>query len=606
MEAPGVSQFEFGAFRFDAIERVLYRGGQRVPLAPKAADTLLVLLENHGRVVDKNELMQRVWPDIFVEEGGLARNISALRKVLGDGPEGGSHIETVPKRGYRFVASLNAPSPSPPPALPRRTRRVRTAILAGSLLLAAVALLAWLTTRKGAPFQVGAVAVLPMKSLSGEAEDYFAEGVTDVIATDLSKTGVRVIAPASVRRLRPNASLDEIGRRLNVDAVVQGTVLKSGERVRVNAQLVEVRTGRLMWGDNYERELRDVLALQADVATAIARNVSRVSAGPAEPAAVRPVLPEAYQAYLRGRFFWNKRTEPALRKAVDYFNEAIAKDNTYAPAYAGLADSWALLASTFYDAVPPREAMPRAKAAALHALELDGSLAEAHSSLAYVRMAYDWDLAGAEKEFQRAEQSDPGYATAHHWHAHCLLASGRMDDAAAEMRRAQSLDPLSLPVNVGIGWCSYFGRKYDDAIRQYRATLELEPDFALAHQALGMALLRKHDFAPAIAEFQAAVNLSQGSAAAIGWLGYAYASAGTPAAAREQLARLSDLGRQRYVPSIYMALVTLGLGDQRQFLSWFAKARDERSEYLIYYRFDPSFEGAPKLPGLVPGPESYK
>jgi len=597
--------FEFGAFRFDAAERVLYRAGERVPLAPKAADTLLVLLENHGRVVDKNDLLERVWPGTFVEEGGLARNISALRKVLGDGAEGGRHIETVPKRGYRFVAPLNQAVPPVaeiPPAAQTPAPRIwnfrRGAFFALACVALAAAAIAWLATRKAAPPRIASLAVLPLKSLSGEGQDYFAEGMTDVIATDLSKTGVRVIAPASVRRLKPASPLDEIGRRVGVDAVVQGTVLQSGGRVRITAQLVEVRTGRLVWADTYQSDLRDVLALQADVASAIARNVSsQVAAARPQSTASRPVIPAAYEAYLRGRFFWNKRTEPALRKALDYFTEAISKDGTYAPAYAGLADSWALLGSAFYDAVPPREAMPRAREAALRAIQLDGVLAEAHTSLGYVKMAYEWDLPAAEKEFQRAGECDPGYATVHHWHAHCLLAAGKVAEAAAEMRRAQSLDPLSLPVNVGIGWCSYFARNYDDAIRQYRATLELDPEFALARQALGMALARKADYSAAIAEFQAAVQLSSGSAAAIGWLGYAYALAGDRAAAREQAARLAALARERYVPAVYPALIALGLGDRAGFLAGISKARQERSEYLIYYRFDPSFETAPR-PGI--------
>jgi len=604
MESQGGVAFEFGAFRFDPAERVLYRGPERVPLSPKVADTLLVLLTRHGRVVEKNELIQLVWPDTFVEEGGLARNISALRKALGDDADGSGYIETIPKRGYRFVAPIRK-SPTEPEtaggavgkgAAPHRpgVRLVAAAVLvAVALLLVATGyLVSFMTRHDRAASQVKSIAVLPLKNISGDAaQDYFAEGMTEVIATELSKTGLPVIAPASVRSLRPGAPLAEIGRQLKVDAVIQGTVLQSGDWVRVNAQLVDIGTGRLLWADSYERDLRDVLRLQAEVADAIARKTSFQAAAGERPRPSRPqtVVPDAYQAYLRGRFFWNKRTEPALRRAVDYFNEAIAKDGTYAPAYAGLADSWSLLASNSYDAVPPREGMPLAKAAALRALELDGGLAEAHTSLAYVTMAYNWDLEPAEREFLQAIRCNPGYATARHWHAHCLLAAGRLDEASAEMRQAQNLDPLSLPVNAGVGWCSYFARRYDDAIRQYRMTLELEPNFALAHQTLGLALAQKHDYPEAIAEFQTALKLS-GGASAVASLGYAYGLAGSKADARAQLARLVELSHHRYVPALYMAQVCLGLRDAPGFSSWLSKAREERSEYLIYYQFDPAFD----------------
>ena len=604
MEPPGGAVFEFGDFRFDPAERVLYRGSERVPLSPKVADTLLVLLTRHGRVVEKNELMQLVWPDTFVEEGGLARNISALRKALGDGTDGSRHIETIPKRGYRFVAPLGktptaaetAASVAGTGAVPHRPgirfAMIATLAAAALVLVAAGYFLSFMTRHGRSTSQARSIAVLPLKNISGDAaQDYFAEGMTDEIATELSKTGLPVIAPASVRSLPPGAPLAEIGRRLSVEAVIQGSVLQSGNWVRINAQLVEIRTGRLLWADSYQRALRDVLRLQAEVADAIAHKTSSQAAAGERPGPTRlqSVVPDAYQAYLRGRFFWNKRTEPALRKAVEYFNEAIAKDGKYAPAYAGLADSWSLLASNSYDAVRPREGMPLAKAAAQRALELDGGLAEAHTSLAYVTMAYNWDLEGAEREFQQANRSNPGYATARHWHAHCLLAAGRLVEAAAEMRQAQNLDPLSLPVNVGVGWCSYFARRYDDAISQYRKTLELEPSFALAHQTLGLALAQKHDYPKAIAEFQTALKLSAG-ASAMASLGYAYGLAGSKADARAQLARLVELSHQRYVPAIYMAQVCLGLRDGQGFSSWLSKAREERSEYLIYYQFDPALD----------------
>jgi TolB-like protein/DNA-binding winged helix-turn-helix (wHTH) protein/Tfp pilus assembly protein PilF len=573
--------YQFGAFRFDPAGRVLYRDGDVVPLTPKAADTLLILLERRGRVVEKGDLLKLVWPDTFVEEGGLARNISVLRKALG------GYIETIPKRGYRFVA--------PADEVPRQPARRAAVIAAAALLAGALAYFAYSYRARETPagFRATAIAVLPLKNLSGDpAQEYVSDGMTDELATVLAKTGVRVIASDSVRRLRPGTPLDEIGRQLKVEAVIQGTVLASGERVRINAQLVEVGTGRLIWAESYQRSLPDVLGLQAEVAAAIAREVATSLAPRRKPglARPRPVVPAAYQACLRGRYFWNKRTEAGLRKAIESFNEAIASDATYAPAHAGLADSYALLGSNFYDAIRPREAMPRARQAALKALALDNQNAEARTSLGYVLMAYDWDLPAAEKEFQQALRSNPSYATAHHWYAHFLLAAGQPDRAAAAMKEAQRLDPLSLPVNVGVGWCSYFARRWDEAIGQYRKTLELEPEFALARQALAMALEQKGAHGEAIAEFQKAAALSGGSASTIASLGHAYALAGAKADAQLQLARLADLSRQKYVPAIYRALVYLGLGDKDSAAAWLTKAQAERSEYLIYYRLDPSFD----------------
>ena len=587
--------YQFGPFLFDAAGRVLYRDGQVVPLSPKVADTLAVLLAHRGRVVEKGELMKLVWPDTFVEEGGLARNVSALRKALGDA-EGAGYVETVPKRGYRFCGQLREPAPAAlavphPPAWSPGRRALAGVLAAGGLLAATLAYLHRKPAETG--FHADAVAVLPLRNVSGDlAQEYFSEGMTDTLATELAKSGIPVIVPGAVRRVPADATPKEIGRQLKADAVLRGTVLAAAGRVRINAQLVEAATGRVVWSGSYQRDLRDVLTLQAEVAMAVVREVtSSVAAGSRHAAApARPVVPAAYQDYLKGRYFWNKRTEAALRKAVAYFQGAIAKDGTYAPAFAGLADAYALLASSGYDAMPPREAMPLARSAALRALALDPGLAEAHTSLAYVLMAYDWDLPAARREFRRALQANPGYATAHHWYAHFLLASGQPDQAAAEMRVAQGLDPLSLPVNVGVGWCAYFARRYDEAIEQYRKALELDPDFPVAHQALGMALERKGAWPEAIAEFRKAAALAGGSAGSLASLGHAYALAGDGPQARAQLQRLAELSARRYVPAIYPALVWLGLGDRERAAEWLAKARQQRPEYLIYAPYDPQLD----------------
>lgn len=599
MPEPAKRIYEFGPFRFDSGDRLLLRGSEVVPLAPKAADTLLALLAHRGHVIEKGELMKILWPDTFVEEGGLARNISILRKVLGE-----EYIETIPKRGYRFIAPVREPTADAAPAPPRRSKR---RLWAAGILGAVVALLvvaAWFWTAASAS---ASLAVLPLKNLSNDpAQDYFSEGMTEALITNLAKIRtLRVIARNSVMRFQgPAVKLADVGRDLGVGAVVEGTVLRSGDRVRITARLVDVKTGRLLWADSYERDLRDVLALQSEVAAAIAREV-RVKLTPREEASLarsRPVDRDAYHAYLKGRYLWNKRTREALLEAIGFFQQAIDKDPTYALAYAGLADTYALLGSNAYDALPPALAMPPAKSAAMQALKIDPDLAEGHASLAYALLSYDWDLPGAEKEFRRAIELNPGYATAHHWYSHYYLAAGKLDQALAEMNKAQELDPLSLVINVGVGWCYYYSRQYDRAIDVYRRTLELEPNFALAHQTLGMAYEQKGLYQQAIAEFTKAVSLSGASASTVAGLGHAYAAAGQRAKAEEQLARLREISRQKYVPALYFASLYAGLGDRDQSIEWLRKAVEERSDYLVYYKVDPTFDALrrdPRFPSVL-------
>lgn len=585
--------YEFGPFRIDPRERVLRRGEEAVALAPKAVETLLALIERRDRFVGKAELMKLVWPDAFVEETGLARNISVVRKALGDDPEGSQYIETVPKRGYRFVAQVREAGAGEAAAQTAGARRRWLWTAAALLAAGAAGLLVWkYAAGRPAAAPMRSIAVLPFRNLSHDpAQDYFAEGMAEVLTLDLARIErLRVIAPASAARYRnSSAPLSETARRLRVEGIVQGTAQMAGGRVRVTAQLTDTRTGAVLWGQSYERDLRDVFALQSELARAIARGV-RAGAG-AGGSEERPgrVAPEAWHAYLKGRYFWNKRTEEGLRQAVRQFEQAIAADAGYAPGHAGLADALALLGSNGYDAMPPREAMPAAKAAALRALELDDSLAEAHASLAYVHLSYEWDLPAAEKEFRRAIELNPGYATAHHWFGHYYLAAGKPDQALLEMRRALDLDPLSLPINTGVGWCLYFAGLTDRAIAQYREALSLDAGFALAHQVLGVACERKGWHDQAIGELRQAVELSGESPSAVAALAHAYASAGRRKEAAEEIARLTRASGKRYVPAAYLAAAWAGLGDLNRAGEWFRKAVAERSEYLIYFRHDPAF-----------------
>ena len=603
--------YEFGPFRMDSVERLLLCGSEKIPLTPKAADTLLVLVANSGRVLEKDEIIKSVWPDTFVEEGALARNISTLRKALGDGIEDFRYIETIPKRGYRFVApvkDLATPSkgagdlPDTTDQLDRKSphgRRVwLTAWIVGAalIILAAIAAFSFWRQSHTRPV-IRSLAVLPLDNPSHDlAQEYFADGMTEELINSLAKIeALKVISRTSAFTYKgvKNKSLPQIARELNVDAVVEGSVLQSGKRVRITVQVFDGKSERQLWVQSYEEDLRDVLALQGQVASAIAREI-RVQLTPQEQQRIarsRQVDPEAYLAYSYGRYWWNKRTPEELQKGIEYFHDAIAKDPSYAPAYAGLADAYSLLGSIGSDVLPPSEVMPKARAAALQAVKLDDNLAEAHTSLAYVRLSYDWDLSSAEREFKRAIDLNPGYATAHHWYAHYFLASAQPERALAEMRRAQVLDPLSLSITVGLGWCLYHAHRYDEAIQQYRSTFAIDPNFSLAHSTLGMALVQKHSYDEAVAEFNKALALPGSHSFALANIARAYALSGRPEEARKVLRNLERSARQQYVPAMYVAAVYSALGESDPSIRWIEKAFEERSDYMIYLQTEPSVDG---------------
>jgi len=596
--------YQFGQYRIDTVERLLLRGDETIALTPKAVDTLLVLVANSGRVVEKDELMKSVWPDTFVEEGALARNISALRKVLGDDIEDFRYIETIPKRGYRFVAPVKdlsavvvvLPDPIVEGSL-TRIRRIAWLAPAVVTILAAGLAFAWFTRGSSNNPRITSLVVLPLNNPSSDpAQEYFADGMTEELINSLAKIeALKVISQTSAMTYKgiKNKPLPVIARELNVDAVVEGSVLQSGNRVRITVQLFEGKTERQLWAQSYEQNLRDVVALQAEVASAIAREI-RVTLTPQEKQRLtksRQVDPEAYLAYSYGRYWWNKRAPEDIEKGIEYFQRAIAKDPSYAPAYAGLADAYALLGSIGSDVLPPNEVMPKAKKAALEAVKLDDSLAEGHTSLAYVKLSYDWDFAGADLEFKRAIELNPGYATAHHWYAHYFLAKSQPEKALAEVKRALALDPLSLSINVGLGWCLYHAHRYDEAIQQFRLTLDLNPNFSLAHSTLGMAYVQKHMYAEALAEFNKAAMLPGSHTFALANIGRTDALSGRAAEARQVLRELERSAKQEYVPAMYVAAIYAALGASDQSIRWIEKAYEERSDYMIYLMTEPSLDG---------------
>jgi TolB-like protein/DNA-binding winged helix-turn-helix (wHTH) protein/Tfp pilus assembly protein PilF len=636
------SVVRFGTYEVSLHSGEVRKAGLRIRVQQQPMKLLEMLLERPGEVVTREELRSRVWTDENFGDFDQAVNIAIakLRNALGDSAENPRFIETLPKRGYRFIADVSVVDadarPKRPdsaardlpatesvrklqelqgagltiaPAAPRRqlwpTRRLIVALaLVLSLSLAILAV--WLFRSRGsAPTRIRSLAVLPLDNLSGDAaQNYFADGMTDELITDLAQiSALRVISRTSVMAYRgARKPLPQIARELNVDAVVEGTVLRSGDQVRITAQLIEASTDKHLWSQSYEGELRDTLALQSRVARAIADQI-RINLTPQEQAALKNakvVNPEAYEAYLKGRYFWNKRTGDNLKVALAYFNQAIDEDPKYARAYSGLADTYALLGDWQYAVMPSKEAFPKAKAAAIKALELDGALGEAHNSLAFVLDGFDWDFDSAGKEFQRAIELSPSYATAHHWYAWHLSLLGRYDEAIAEMRKAENLDPLSLIINADLAELLVLAHSYDESIRQSRKTIEMDPNFALAHNQLAQAYLQKHMYDEAVAELQRAVPLSGGSPTCIANLARAYVASGKRSEAIELLSDLKKRSKPGYSNASEIAAVYASLGGKDQAMNWLEKGYEERFNPSVLLRpgFDP-LRSDPRFQNLV-------
>jgi len=617
------SVFRFGTYEVSLQSGEVRKAGLRIRVQQQPMKLLEILLERQGEVVTREEFRSRVWPNDNFGDFDLALNIAIgkLRSALGDSAENPRFIETLPKRGYRFIAEVSvvdgashakgsgpatgdlagtdpadelenakltvAPRPQLSP-----TPRIAVAIVA-VLILSILAI--WLfRSREHAPTGIRSLAVLPLENLSGDAaQNYFADGMTDELITDLAQiSALRVISRTSAMVYKgARKPLPQIARELNVDAVVEGTVLRSGDQVRITAQLIDASTDKHLWSQSYEGELRDTLALQKRVAGAIADQI-RINLTPQEQAAlktVRVVNPEAYESYLKGRFFWNKRTADGLKVALAYFNQSIDEDPKYAPAYSGLADTYALLGDWQYAVMSPKEAFPKAKAAAIKALELDGTLGEAHNSLAFVLDGFDWDLEAGGKEFQRAIELNPGYATAHHWYSWHLSLLGRYDEAIAEMRKAENLDPLSLIINADLAEILGLAHAYDESILQSRKAIEMDPNFALAHNHLAEAYLQKHMYDEAVAEMQKAVQLPGGSPTCIANLARAYVASGKRSEAVKLLGELNKRSNHGYSNAAEIAMIYTSLGDPDQAMTWLEKGYEERFNPGVLLRpgFDP-------------------
>src|SRR6185369_10388557 len=462
-----------------------------------------------------------------------------------------------------------------------------------ALLVISIFVVVWVFRSRSVPSPtIRSLAVLPLESLSSDpSQEYFADGMTDELITDLGQiSALRVISRTSVMQYKGvRKPLPQIARELNVEAIVEGTVLRSGDQVRITAQLIQASDDRHLWSRSYEGELRDALGLQNKVASAIAAEI-QINLNPKEQIALRnekAVNPEAYEAYLKGRYFWNKRTEDGLRKGIEYFNQAIEKDSTYGRAYTGLADSYALLGDWEYGGMAPKEAFPRAKEAATKALQLDDTLAEAHTSLAFCLDLYDWNWDSAEVEFKRAIALTPGYATAPHWYSWHLAELGRKDEAIAEMREAASLDPLSLIISADLAEVLLVARLYPQSIQQSLSTIVMDPTFAVAHYQLGQAYVQTQMYSNATVEFQKAIELSGANTTFTSNLAYVYALAGRRG---EAVKILNDqMNRDHgFSHSAEIALIYVGLGNNNQAMTWLERAYEERFNPSILAR--PSFD----------------
>ncbi len=555
--------YEFGPFRLEPAERQLLRAGRPVPLTPKAFETLNALVASGGRALSKDDLIAAVWPDTNVGEATLAQNVFAIRKALGDT----DCIETVPKFGYRFVMPVRAHGAA-----------------AGKMLLA----------------------VLPFENLSRDPEqEYFSDGLTEEMITQLSRlnpTRLGVIARTSAMRYKATRkTAAEIGRELGVSYLVEGSVRCAGSRVRVTAQLIQVRDQTHVWAESYDRTFDDILKLQGDLARAIAEEIDvTLTPGVATRLARAPAIsPQAHEAYLKGRYFWNKRTADGLTKGIDFFQDAIAHEPAYAAAYDGIADCYTMLACR--GVLPARETFQRARTAARRALELDGALGEGHASLAHVRL-HDWDWDGLDDDFRRALALDPGHAIAYYWYAEYLMAVGRPDESIAMVQTAHRLDPLSSVLSASRGMILYLARRYEESIAGLRKALEIDPDHFLLHFRLGLVQAQAHDLPAAIAAMQRSVALSGRSTETLTGLAQVLAASGFERDMHAVVAELRDQGVDRYVSPYNLARVFAAARDCDRTFEWLERACDERNPDLIELRAEPVFDTVradPRFPALL-------
>jgi TolB-like protein/DNA-binding winged helix-turn-helix (wHTH) protein/Tfp pilus assembly protein PilF len=639
MSAESKRVYEFGPFRIDTAERILLREGKPVSMTPKAFDVLTLLVERSGHIVEKEQLINRVWADSFVEEGNLKVTVSMLRKVLEDGAAGQQFIETVPRRGYRFVADVRELSNQlgdiilfeqtraevlieeentgqklvsisardaadsgparfvsrPEQLLSQDKRRLRgrasLALAASVMAIAATAYYFYFA--RADRTEIRSIAVLPFTNSSGDPDaEYLSDGITESLINSLSKLStLRVTARTTAFSFKGrSADPRQAGRQLNVDALLTGRVAKRGDTLSIQVDLIRVADGSQLWGEQYHRKLSDILAVQREIAKEISSN-PRLKLSSAEQSRVTKHYtenPEAYQLYLKGRYFWNRFTPADHQRAAEYFRQAIGKDPTYALAYTGLGDTYGASAANSW--IAPTEGYAEGKALAKRALELDETLAEAHVSFGAGTMFQDLDWAAAEREYQRAIELNPQYAIAYSAYSYLLCATGRVDEGIKTAKRGLEVDPLSVLLIGDTGQAYYLARRYDEALKQIEESFEIDPNDAGANIILGMVYEQKRMYDEAIAAYEKAINASERTSAILGLLGHACAASGRRVEALKRLDELKAMSRQKYVSPYDMAVLYTGLGEKDRAIEQLNKAFEERAGWIINLKVEPLFD----------------
>jgi DNA-binding winged helix-turn-helix (wHTH) protein/TolB-like protein/Tfp pilus assembly protein PilF len=623
--------YEFGQFRLDTEKLRLLRNGEIVALTPKAVETLLVLVRHPGQLVEREDLMNSVWGDVAVEDGNLTVTISMVRKALGEDLNGQKFIETVPRLGYRFVADVHQSVESVPSFVVEKQTLARVVIdeeinlrdlkttqpkkaalfgsrsSSGSKLVTAtiaavviVVVLGIYLVRRGNPLRktegpasIQTMAVLPFTLLNTNPDDeYLGLGLADALITKLSNVRQIVVRPTSsiVKYKSPGEDPFSAGRSMKVDKVLEGTIQKVGDRFRISVRLLSVETGATVWASTFDESTADLLAMEDSISEQVTQALA-LNLSVTEKQLLTKRYTEnagAYREYIKGRYFWNKRTLGGLRESINYFKRALDLDPTYALAYAGLADAYALL--VWQGEFPQAHWIPQATAAATRALDLDDTLAEAHTSLGFIKFWYDWDFKGAEAEYRRAIELNANYATAHHWYGEFLALMGRSEEATREFNLAQKTDPLSVVINVDIGKSFFFGHQSDRAIAQMQETLKLDPDFPTARLFLAMSYNQKGMTDEAVVELKRVIDMTGGVTLFKAVLAFVYAQAGRTNEATAVLNELEALSERQPVPAFQIALVYAGLNDKDQAFIWLDKGFAEHDPFLLYLKTDPNFD----------------
>lgn len=617
--------YDFGPFRLDPVERRLLQDGRQVPLTPKAFQTLLVLVQNQGRVIEKEELLRRVWPDTFVEEATLAQNIFTLRKQLGDDRSEGAFIETVPKLGYRFVAPVRQVEfakleelsrsgfPERPASLPLFRRM---SLWLGMLLGCVGAIGALFSVRYlRMPQQRTMLCVLPVQNLAGNEEhSYVADGLTEEMISQLGAMDPQhlgVIARTSSMAYKGTTkTIEQIGRELNVNYVLETSLRESGQRMRITAQLINSRDQARMWSQEYDAAPGDLVAVEEQIARAVGSEIHLRLQPQAQQrlARTRAENPESRDLYLQGRYYWNQRSRDGLSKSVSLFYQAAEKDPSNARAYAGIADAYNM--EMFYGYSPGAGTLLKAKAAAQRAIELDDSLAEGHAALAYMDFMWLWEWPDAEKEFQRAITLNANYVSAHHWYGLFLSAMGRHEEAMQQVTAARAIDPVSPVVRAAAGLSAYYARNYDQAVAEARSALAINPNFVPAHTVLGRALEQKKMYPEALAEYKRVLDLAGSGNVLIADLGHLYGVMGKATEATAIIKKMDNMRTELpYVSFSAEGLIYAGLNDDQNAIEYLVKANQQNDAGLIWVWTDPRWDKIrpdPRIKALLPPPTSVR